>query len=182
MLLKKCQKCQKEHPYTEFRVEHGYLRNQCRLCKNKQTKLARQKLWKKHPEKHEEYKKKLTEIRLRNVENKRIKDRIRYQENREKIRKQRKEFYHKFPELVRKRRMMIAYKITADEYDKLNLIQRCQSCGRYKKDFKKGLVIDHCHKSGKVRGILCNNCNTTLGLLNNNVVFLKNLINYLYLK
>ena len=136
MLLKKCRKCQKEHPYTEFRVEHGYLRNQCRLCKNKQTKLSRE----------------------------------------------RKEFYHKFPKLVRKRRMMTTYKISSEHYNKLNNIQQCESCGRYKKDFKKGLVIDHCHKSGKVRGILCSNCNTTLGLLNDNVVFLKNLINYLELK
>ncbi len=181
MLLKKCLKCKKNYPYTEYRMAK-YIRHTCRLCTNEQTKLSRQKLWKKHPEKHEEYKRKLKEIGLRNVEDKRIKDRIRYQENKEKIKKERKEFYHKFPKLFRKRRMMTTYKITAEKYEELNAIKKCQSCGRYKKEFKKGLVIDHCHKSGKVRGILCSNCNTTLGLLNDNVVFLKNLINYLELK
>lgn len=27
------------------------------------------------------------------------------------------------------------------------------------------LAVDHCHKSGKIRGILCRNCNTAIGLL-----------------
>lgn len=177
--MKICKICKKEYPHTEFRVEHGFLRNQCRLCKNKQTKLSRQRLWKKHPEKHEEYKKKLKEIRLRNVEDKRIKDRIRYQKNKEKIKKERKEFYHKFPELIRKRRMMTTYKISAEKYDELNAIQKCQCCGRNEKDFVKGLAIDHCHKSGQVRGVLCPNCNTAIGLFNDDPTVMKKAISYL---
>ena len=176
--MKVCKSCNKEFPHTEFRFD-GYLRNQCRLCKNEQTRLSRQKLWKKHPEKHEAYKRKLREIRLKDIEKKREYDRLNYLKNKERIKKERKEFYHKFPELVRKRRMMTTYKITAEKYEELNAIKKCQCCGRNEKEFVKGLSIDHCHKSGEVRGVLCPNCNTAIGLFNDDPGVMKKAIGYL---
>ena len=41
------------------------------------------------------------------------------------------------------------------------------------------VCIDHCHTTGKVRGVLCNNCNTALGLVGDNVDTLYKLIQYL---
>lgn len=41
------------------------------------------------------------------------------------------------------------------------------------------VAIDHCHTTGKVRGLLCNGCNKGLGLLNDDVNLLKRAINYL---
>jgi hypothetical protein len=41
------------------------------------------------------------------------------------------------------------------------------------------LVVDHNHKTGKVRGLLCRNCNTALGFLKDNILFFKNAIKYL---
>jgi hypothetical protein len=176
--MKVCKSCNKEYPHTEFAF-NGYLRNQCRLCKNEQTRLSRQKLWKKHPEKHEAYKRKLREIRLKDIEKKREYDRLNYLKNKERIKKERKEFYHKFPELVRKRRMMTTYKISEEKYEQLNAIKKCQCCGRNENEFVKGLSIDHCHKSGEVRGVLCPNCNTAIGLFNDDPGVMKKAIGYL---
>lgn len=47
------------------------------------------------------------------------------------------------------------------------------------KHHKLKLVVDHCHESGKVRGLLCHNCNRALGLLKDDVVNLHRAIKYL---
>ena len=44
---------------------------------------------------------------------------------------------------------------------------------------KSKLVVDHCHATGKVRGLLCHNCNRALGLLKDKISVLKNAIQYL---
>lgn len=41
------------------------------------------------------------------------------------------------------------------------------------------LAIDHCHKTGKFRGIICVHCNNGLGYFRDNVDFLKSAIDYL---
>lgn len=51
----------------------------------------------------------------------------------------------------------------------------CQICG----EFPEKLHIDHCHKSGKIRDLLCRRCNTTLGLVKEQVWILEELIKYL---
>lgn len=66
------------------------------------------------------------------------------------------------------------YRLTDDELDELMAIKECQGCGATEK-----LRIDHDHKTGKVRGILCDDCNLSLGKLKDSVDTLKNLIKYL---
>lgn len=38
--------------------------------------------------------------------------------------------------------------------------------------------VDHCHDTGKVRGVLCSNCNTALGLLKDDTAAMRRAIGY----
>jgi hypothetical protein len=40
-------------------------------------------------------------------------------------------------------------------------------------------VVDHCHSTGKIRGILCGKCNLMLGKAEDNIEYLKSAIKYL---
>lgn len=51
-------------------------------------------------------------------------------------------------------------------------------CGICNKEIIRG-NIDHCHISGKLRGILCKKCNLGLGLFFDNKEFLQKAIDYL---
>lgn len=60
----------------------------------------------------------------------------------------------------------------------------CKICGSEgfimnKDRHKMKLVIDHCHTTGKVRGLLCHNCNRALGLFQDSTDNLKRAIDYL---
>lgn len=59
-----------------------------------------------------------------------------------------------------------SYGITVEEYDAMLSSQGggCYICGG-QTDSKRALDIDHDHRTGKVRGLLCSNHNRALGLL-----------------
>ena len=54
------------------------------------------------------------------------------------------------------------YGITVQEVEALREREQCDICGRCLT--RKTSNIDHCHSTGKVRGALCGNCNTMLGM------------------
>jgi hypothetical protein len=58
---------------------------------------------------------------------------------------------------------------------------KCRLCDNLHHEYsgKSSLHVDHCHTTGKVRGLLCTNCNTTLGLVGENIETLTNMIEYL---
>lgn len=53
----------------------------------------------------------------------------------------------------------------------------CASCGGASTS-KKGFHVDHDHKTGAIRGILCSGCNTALGLLKEDIDRMQKLIDY----
>src|SRR6185437_2262864 len=80
------------------------------------------------------------------------------------------------------------YKITLDVYNTLLKSQdyRCAICSKWHEDCKlpgrskrNGLMVDHCHITGRVRGLLCHSCNTLLGASNDRTDTLTSAIAYL---
>ena len=77
------------------------------------------------------------------------------------------------------------YGITRQDYEDMLKAQEncCKICGSegflMKEHHRMKLVVDHCHDSGKVRGLLCHNCNRALGLMKDSVHTLESAIDYL---
>ena len=79
--------------------------------------------------------------------------------------------------------LKIKYGIDLNQYEKLFEEQngKCKICGT-KKPGRKGVkrfAVDHCHKTKKVRGLLCMACNTAIGLLNENPILFDKAKHYL---
>ena len=73
------------------------------------------------------------------------------------------------------------YGISLDDYNSILTKQnfKCVLCGRHTSEVSRGLHVDHCHETGKVRGLLCLGCNAGLGMLGDNVEGLEKAIKYL---
>jgi hypothetical protein len=59
---------------------------------------------------------------------------------------------------------------------------KCALCSvdlQMKQGFKDSAHVDHCHTTGTVRGILCGNCNTSLGKLGDSVESIQRVLDYL---
>jgi len=70
------------------------------------------------------------------------------------------------------------YSLSIDEVVDLKSITTCGICNE-SLPTRKDKHIDHCHISGKVRGILCSKCNHGLGLFRDNVTYLQGAISWL---
>ena len=79
------------------------------------------------------------------------------------------------------------YGITIEKYDDMFEEQKgvCKICKKPQKfrnkwgNFTTTLYVDHCHKTGRVRGLLCHNCNVSLGLFKHSVSNLRRAVLYM---
>jgi hypothetical protein len=81
-------------------------------------------------------------------------------------------------ELIRLQSAARTYNITIEEAQALYSTKECGICNRSISN-NKNKCIDHCHSTGKVRGILCTQCNSGLGMFKDNEEFLSNAIKWL---
>ena len=87
----------------------------------------------------------------------------------------------------RKHKLKSHYGITPEEFQELKNSQggKCKICGREEFGVSgphrtpRELAVDHDHKTGKIRGLLCHQCNAALGLLGDSTDIFIRCINYL---
>jgi len=80
---------------------------------------------------------------------------------------------------AQKSKLKAKYGITIEQYEAMVQEQKgvCYICKC--ENPNRRLNVDHCHKSGKVRRLLCDKCNMTLGLINDSQELLKQFLFYL---
>lgn len=76
---------------------------------------------------------------------------------------------------------MVRFQITPQDFDKLLELQKykCAICESALLLEKNHTVVDHCHSTNKIRGLLCRNCNTGLGVFRDSNANLANAARYL---
>ena len=86
------------------------------------------------------------------------------------------------PHIKREQHLKRRYGISLQEYTDMIESQGncCATCGATEPGGRwKSFAVDHDHKTGKVRGLLCKSCNIALGEVDDNLTTLKRMIEYL---
>ena len=107
-----------------------------------------------------------------------------YQANKQAFSKQQRNYYINNREKITNRELK-KYSVSVEEYNAMLEAQNkvCAICkqpetARVNNKVKR-LSIDHNHETGKVRGLLCHNCNILIGQAKDNVKILHNAAEYL---
>jgi hypothetical protein len=188
-LTKICENCKAEKSISEFYKNKAgipKLKVWCKKC------VVESGYWKEHYQKS-------------NMELQKEKKRQYYKENPEPFKKSRKEYYEKNrlkilakqkevvqnnPDIHLRKSMAgmrqdtnFCYSVDqlCDFYNKQFASQKgcCAICGRHESEFKYRLSIDHDHETCKLRGLLCSNCNTAIGSLQDDAELCLKAYNYL---
>jgi len=166
--MKKCTRCGKTKNITEFGIRtnrSGSPQPNCKKCDAERTREWR----KNNPDRVKETKAKyagknpgVAAIRSANW---------------------RKENPQKYREGWFKSNIKANYGITLEYYNHILSSQggKCAICGSPSNGNRWRLYIDHCHKTGKVRGLLCYNCNFGIGNLKDDEEIIESALNYIRL-
>jgi hypothetical protein len=193
---KKCSKCQVEKPRTEFYTQGKWWMGKCKVCHN--TDRAWKDPWgegKKGCKKCGLVKDLVDfDKEVRNTGSKgkgvasackacrRPAEKAWREDNAEYVTD-----YHRGYQRKHRRKLSIGKFVsktdvafTVEEYEAMLTTQNgvCKICQGVSSD-GRALAIDHCHTTGKVRGLLCNNCNNGLGRFKDDPDLLRSAIFYL---
>ena len=85
------------------------------------------------------------------------------------------------PAREREGRLLRVFGIDNDRYNEMFALQagKCDICGKHQMELNKRLCVDHCHETGKIRGLLCHSCNVAIGFLGDDIENLNCAIMYL---
>ena len=120
-------------------------------------------------------------------EKNRLKNILWRKNNKEKYLRSAANYRAKHPEKLKEYKLQTRYKISQEDYDLMLSKQdnKCGICGNFEtathnktKQIQK-LAVDHCHITGRVRGLLCQACNRGIAKFHDNILNLANAIKYL---
>lgn len=90
------------------------------------------------------------------------------------------------PMLSQYQNQVLKHNLSFAELDKLYAVPNCESCGKELamgggpgKGSHNARQIDHCHLTGKIRGVLCWDCNSAIGKLGDTIEGVRKALNYL---
>ncbi len=161
---KECAKCNKFKLKTEFSkdpCQKSGLHPYCKLCTSEYGKKFRR-----IPYNKEQIKQKAKEYHIKNRDTILAKGKIYYEANKTRMRLR-----------TRCHRLGITVEQYKEKFKGHN--GNCDICGISEKEFERPLFIDHCHKTGEVRGLLCHQCNMLLGNSSDNLDILVAAYSYL---
>jgi hypothetical protein len=175
--MKYCGKCKiikSDEEFSKYKKSHDGLQFQCKPCQ----KIVRAEWYKNNTERQKE----LVRIwKKKNPEKEKAYCQKSYLKNIERAKRTGKKWYLNNKQKVRGYGIKKKFNLTLEEYDIIFLKQegKCKICNSHQSELKKILAIDHDHKTGVVRGLLCESCNKGIGFLKDNIEYLSNAIQYL---
>jgi len=152
--MKICTKCNEQKSLIEYpkdKTKKDGVHTQCKVCHRERNK------------------------------NKRLTDPVWREKANAKSAAYRSKFPDKNKQSIRNATLKAKYGITSKQYEELfkNQGYCCAVCGRKESKGYGKMPVDHNHVTGKVRGILCQPCNVTLGKVEEKEEILLSLIKYL---
>lgn len=112
-------------------------------------------------------------------------DRARYQANRKAKAEYQRRYWNSLSKEEQKKRTfryeLGRYGLTLEQYERMTNQQLglCKLCEKPPKPgWHHRLQVDHCHETGRIRGLLCNTCNTALGRLGDSEQRIMRLLSY----
>jgi hypothetical protein len=90
-------------------------------------------------------------------------------------------YYRSSPSTFKDKNLKTKYGISLSQYNQMLLKQdnKCFLCKVDSNILKHALAVDHCHETGRVRKLLCHNCNGAVGFTKENTSTLQRTIEYL---
>jgi hypothetical protein len=87
----------------------------------------------------------------------------------------------KNPQVKRNTHLKAKFGLDQSQFDSMLSSQnhRCAICMSTEPKGRGTFHVDHCHKTGEIRGLLCHDCNTGIGKLGDNVEGLRQALTYL---